>query len=127
MISATQKKGMAFITTFIFMMTMAVMVTSFLTLSSGEMRKLKGRIDIGRAFWFAEAGLRKAEWMIITPVDEGGGGFDYLTNGTTETLDEGSYTYTVEKPKGNPKHRVMTSVGTYEFQTYTVKQEFDLE
>lgn len=127
MINAKLKKGIAFITTLIFMMTMAVMVASFLDMSTGETREMKGRIDAGRAFWFGEAGLRKAEWMIITPVDEGGGGFDYLTNGTTETLDEGSYTYTIEKPSGKPTRRVITSVGKYELQTYTVKQEFDLE
>ena len=121
-----QEKGVTFITTFIFMMTMSVMVAAFLDISTGEMRELKGRVDIGRTFWFAEAGLHKAEWMIITPVSQGGGGSDYLSNGTTENLDEGSYTYTVVKPTGSPKKRVITSVGTYEHHTYTVKQTFDL-
>ena len=108
------------------MMTMSVMVAASLDISTGEMRELKGRIDIGRAFWFAEAGLHKAEWMIITPVSQGGGGSDYLSNGTTETLDEGSYTYTIVKPAGSPKKRVIASVGTYEHQVYTVEQTFDL-
>lgn len=121
-----QKKGVTLITTFIFMMTMSVMIAAFLDLSTGEMRELKGRVDIGRTFWFAEAGLHKAQWMIITPVSEGGGGFNYTSNGTTETLDEGSYTYTVVKPVATPTKRVITSVGSYEHHTYTVKQEFDL-
>ena len=113
--------------TFIFMLTMAVMVTAFLDISTNETRELKGRIEIGKTFWFAEAGIQKAVWMIVTPVVQGGGGFGYTTAGSPpETLDEGSFTYSVTIPNGPPNHRVIISVGSYLTHTYTVKQEFDI-
>lgn len=121
------RKGIGYLMTFIFMLTMAVMVTAFLDISTNETRELKGRIEIGKTFWFADAGIQKAVWMIITPVTQGGGGFTYTTGGSPpETLDEGSYTYSVTIPNGRPNHRVIISVGSYLTHTYTVQQEFDI-
>lgn len=114
------ERGITLITTFVFMMTMAMMVTSFLDMSSGETRELRGRMDVGKTFWFAEAGAQKAVWMILTPANEGGGGKNYETpqGGVTESLDEGSYNYVVTK---NGNRRTITSKGTYLGLDYTVK------
>lgn len=121
-----QKKGITLITTFIFMMTMSVMVAAFLDISAGETRELKGRIYIGRTFWFAEAGLHKGQWLLITPGPQACEENLAVPCVVTEVLDEGSYTFTIERPAGNPTQRRITSVGSYEKHTYTVKQEFDL-
>ncbi|GEM_PF-2739907 len=114
------KRGMTLITTFVFMMTMAMMVSAFLNMSAGETRELKGRIDTGKAFWFAEAGAHKAIWMIITPPAQGGGGKNYQTpaGGVTETLDDGSYNFVVTKKGSN---RNITSRGSYQGIDYLVK------
>ncbi|MBI4549443.1 MAG: hypothetical protein HY714_00755 [Candidatus Omnitrophica bacterium] len=117
------QKGVTLITTFIFLMTLSLMVVGFLVMATGERREVKGRIDMARTFWFAEAGLHKAQWMLLTPPGQGGGGMGYETptGGVTESLDEGSYTFTVTK---TANRRIVVSTGFYLDYKYTVRQEF---
>ena len=120
------RKGFTLITTFVFMLTMALMVTSFLDVNAAEVRELKGRLDETKAFCFAEAGLDKGQWMIMIPPSEGGGGKNYVTppGGLTESFDEGKYTVIIEK-KGN--NRTITSTGTYGSLSRTVQQQFKVK
>lgn len=119
------RRGAVLVTTFLFMFTMAFIVTAFLDVSTAELRELKGRIEIGKAFWFAEAGLHKAQWILITPPPEGEG-IDYLTpaGGVTETFDEGSYTYEVIRVTS--RRRRIVSTGSYLNHTYKIQQLFNI-
>ena len=97
------------------------MVASFLGMNSGQMQEVKGRMDSDCAFWFAEAGLHKAQWLLMTPPALGGEGLDYYTAERTETMDDGQYTIVIKK---TGLERLITSTGTYRDLSRTVQQKF---
>ncbi len=43
---------------------LAISGTAFLTMHTGEIRKVRDRVNEGKAFYFAEAGIRKAIWRM---------------------------------------------------------------
>lgn len=118
------EEGITFIIAFVFMLTMVVMVASFLVMAAGETREIKGRIEVGKAFWFAEAGLHKGIWRLTTLPPQGSGSC-FTTPGVIETLDEGSYTYRIQRV-GNLI--TITSIGVFSglpnYQ-YTVEQDLN--
>ncbi len=120
-----ENKGIAFISTFVFMLTMALMVSAFLDISSTETRDLKGRMDFENAFWYAETGLHKAIWYLITPPSQGGKGPNYQTSsdGLTESFEDGKYNIVIAKSKSDGT-RTITSKGIYQNLSRKAQQRF---
>lgn len=89
--------GVILISTFIFLLTLTVMVTVFLYLTSIQTLSTGYGIPESKALWLAEAGLQKAVWSLKTPLSAGGRGENWTTTGTTESLGSGSYTVVVAR------------------------------
>jgi hypothetical protein len=127
----TAEKGVALITTLAFMLVMAVLVATFLDVTTVETRELKGRSDLTNSFWYAEAGLHKSQWLILTPGSRprprcgSGSGFTYRTGprGCEETFEGGKYKFVVTR---NGTLRTITSKGTYRNLSRQVEQRFNV-
>lgn len=101
------------------------MVVAFLDVMVIETREGGIRRSATKAFWYAEAGLSKGQWYLITPPPLGKGS-DYDTSKEkggklTEDFDEGKYEIKIEK---SGKERTITSWGTFRDVTRQIQQKF---
>lgn len=90
-------EGIVLISTFIILVTLAVIVVVFLYMTSVQTFSAGYGIPDSKALWLAEAGLQKAIWNLKTPVGSSGQGEDWTTTGTAENLGSGSYTMVVSR------------------------------
>lgn len=61
------EKGASLILVFILVMALLGLVSSFLFMAAHQMRQAGGQLDDEKAFYAAQAGLRKAVWRMIRP------------------------------------------------------------
>ena len=61
------QKGVALLLVFILMVTLLGLVSSFLFMVAHQTRHSGGHLEDEKAFYVAQAGLRKAVWKMITP------------------------------------------------------------
>ena len=66
------QKGMALLTTLIFVFILVSFAVALLTMTSNDSKLSTLQRDSTRAFYLADAGIEKALWYLNTPVDQGG-------------------------------------------------------
>ena len=84
------QKGMALITTLIFIFILVTFVVALLTMTSNDSRLSTLQRESTRAFYFAEAGIEEAFWKLNTAVEDGGE--EMLTWRPTDYPDPGTAT-----------------------------------
>lgn len=84
------QKGMALITTLIFIFILVTFVAALLTMTSNDSRLSTLQRESTRAFYFAEAGIEEAFWKLNTAVEDGGE--EMLTWRPTDEPDPGTAT-----------------------------------
>ena len=106
------QKGMALLTTLIFIFILITFGVALLTMTSNDIRLSVIQRDSTKAFYVAESGIEKALWYLNTPV--GGKGFDWrgiFNEGTTAEY----YDVTVEtvspETETSPEIIKITSTG----------------
>lgn len=78
----SNQKGMALLTTLIFVFILVTFGVALLTMTSNDIKLSALQRDSTEAFYIAEAGIDKALWYLNTPEDNGGKGLDWRTNNT---------------------------------------------
>jgi len=76
----SNQKGMALLTTLIFVFILVTFGVALLTMTSNDIKLSALQRDSTEAFYIAEAGIDKALWYLNTPEDNGGEGLDWRTN-----------------------------------------------
>ncbi len=76
----SNQKGMALLTTLIFVFIMVTFGVALLTITSNDSKLSTLQRDSTEAFYIAEAGIDKALWYLNTPKDNGGEGLDWRTD-----------------------------------------------
>lgn len=118
------KRGMALILTFIFMVTLIIIVAAYLFMTTYSTRNLNAQINNVRAFYLAEAGLQKAIWNILTPVpQEGWGKFGAGQSRTEEDSLGGTGTYSVTASRTGNIYTI-DSIGAVGSICRSVQQRF---
>jgi len=84
----SNQKGMALLTTLIFVFILVTFGVALLTMTSNDIKLSALQRDSTEAFFIAEAGIDKALWYLNTPEDNGGEGLDWRTD-NTELYPEG--------------------------------------
>jgi len=82
------QKGMALLTTLIFVFIFVTFAVSLLTMTSNDNKLSALQRDSTEAFYIAEAGIERALWYLNTPVVNGGKGLLWRTD-NTELYPEG--------------------------------------
>jgi len=127
----SNQKGMALLTTLIFVFILVTFAVALLTMTSNDTKLSTLQKESTRAFYLAETGIDKALWYLNTPVDLGGkdkfewrpGYSELYPNSHTETITTNeSYEVTiknigVEDPDATPPTKAndrieITSIGT---------------
>lgn len=70
----SNQKGMALLTTLIFVFILVTFAVTLLTMTSNDTKLSTLQRESTRAFYLAEKGIDKALWYLNTPVDQGGKG-----------------------------------------------------
>lgn len=94
----SNQKGMALLTTLIFVFVLVTFAVALLTMTSNDTKLSALQRDSTEAFYIAEAGIEKALWYLNTSEDNGGNGLDWRTTDTSlypygyleETYPDGS-------------------------------------
>jgi len=86
------QKGMALITTLIFIFVLVSFSIALLVMTSNESKLSTLHRESTRAFNIAETGVDKAIWYLNTPYDQGGYGLNWRTNVTVPPVPPGSLT-----------------------------------
>jgi len=68
----SNQKGMALLTTLIFVFILVTFAVALLTMTSNDTKLSTLQKESTRAFYLAETGIDKALWYLNTPVDQGG-------------------------------------------------------
>ncbi|TKJ16504.1 MAG: hypothetical protein CEE43_19765 [Promethearchaeota archaeon Loki_b32] len=84
------QKGMALITTLIFIFILVTFVVALLTMTSNDSRLSTLQRESTRAFYFADAGIEETFWKLNTAVEDGGE--EMLTWRPTDEPDPGTAT-----------------------------------
>ena len=84
----SNQKGMALLTTLIFVFIFVTFGVALLTMTSSDIKLSALQQDSTEAFYIAEAGIDKALWYLNTPEDNGGEGLNCRTD-NTELYPEG--------------------------------------
>jgi Tfp pilus assembly protein PilX len=77
----SNQKGMALLTTLIFVFILVTFAVTLLTMTSNDTKLSALQRDSTEAFYIAEAGIEKAFWYLNTSTDNGGYGLNWRTNG----------------------------------------------
>ncbi|PKP57985.1 hypothetical protein CVT91_09475 [Candidatus Atribacteria bacterium HGW-Atribacteria-1] len=112
----SNQKGMALLTTLIFVFILVTFAVALLTMTSNDTKLSALQRDSTEAFYIAEAGIEKAFWYLNTSTTNGGKGLDWRTDGVylEETYPDGSTNYyqiTVEVDPSNAEQIIITSKG----------------
>jgi len=86
----SNQKGMALLTTLIFVFILVTFGVALLTMTSNDIKLSALQRDSTEAFYIAEAGIDKALWYLNTLEDNGGEGLDWRTD-NTELYPEGYF------------------------------------
>jgi len=117
------QKGMALLTTLIFVFLLVTFGVALLTMTSNDTKLSYLQRDSTKAFYLAEAGVDKALWYLNTSVDDGGEGLDWRTDDTDrypngylrEPYPAGSTSYyqitAVDNPDPDKEEIIITSKG----------------
>lgn len=73
----SNQKGMALITTLIFIFILVSFVVALLTMTSNDSKLSTLQRESTRAFYLADAGIEETFWKLNTPVEDGGEGMDW--------------------------------------------------
>jgi len=68
----SNQKGMALLTTLIFVFILVTFAVALLTMTSNDSKLSTLQRDSTRALFLADAGIEKALWYLNTPEDQGG-------------------------------------------------------
>lgn len=112
------QKGMALITTLIFIFVLVSFSVALLVMTSNESKLSTLHRESTRAFYLAETGVDKALWYLNTPTDQGGKGLSWRTTDETGPLTDPSGTASeyyevtvVTVSAGDPEIIVIKSTG----------------
>jgi len=86
--SLSNKKGMALLTTLIFVFVLVTFAVALLTMTSNDTKLSALQRDSTSAFYLAETGIDKSLWYLNTPSDNSIGGLDWRTYNDEGPLDE---------------------------------------
>ncbi|RLC37963.1 MAG: hypothetical protein DRH33_05410 [Candidatus Nealsonbacteria bacterium] len=119
----SNQKGMALLTTLIFVFILVTFAVALLTMTSNDTKLSTLHRDSTRAFYLAEAGIEKALWYLNTPVNLGGKGLNWPTDSGV-TIEEGTsneyFKVTVQyEPVGETDTIKITSIGTVKEGKYS--------
>ena len=89
----SNQKGMALLTTLIFVFILVTFGVALLTMTSNDIKLSALQRDSTEAFYVAEAGIDKALWYLNTPEDNGGEGLEWRPNEEKESYPAGSTNY----------------------------------
>lgn len=89
----SNQKGMALLTTLIFVFILVTFGVALLTMTSNDIKLSALQRDSTEAFYIAEAGIDKALWYLNTPEDNGGEGLDWRPNEYQESYPAVSTNY----------------------------------
>ena len=111
----SNQKGMALLTTLIFVFILVTLAVALLTMTSNDTKLSTLQRDSTEAFYIAEAGIEKALWYLNTSTDNGGEGLDWRPNEYQELYPAGSTNYyqitIVDDPDPNKDEIIITSKG----------------
>jgi len=121
------QKGMALLTTLIFVFILVTFAVALLTMTSNDTKLSTLQRDSTRAFYLAEMGIEKALWYLNTPVDLGGKDkYNWRPTLFKEELTSLEYyeisieNKGVDSPPEKPTDRIeITSVGTVKEGKYS--------
>ena len=123
------QKGMALLTTLIFVFVLVTLVVALLTMTSNDTKLSTLQRESTRAFYLTETGIEKALWYLNTPVDLGGKGLmwtgPYHDGNPTEFYD-----VSISYNPGPPEIKTLLSTGKVlegEYNKGTRKIEVKLE
>jgi len=89
----SNQKGMALLTTLIFVFILVTFGVALLTMTGNDIKLSALQRDSTEAFYIAEAGIDKALWYLNTPKDNGGEGLEWRTNEYRESYPAVSNNY----------------------------------
>ena len=89
----SNQKGMALLTTLIFVFILVTFAVALLTMTSNDTKLSTLQKESTRAFYLAETGIEKALWYLNTPVDQKGYGLNWRTNVTVSPVPPGALIY----------------------------------
>lgn len=123
----SNQKGMALLTTLIFVFILVSFAVALLTMTSNDSKLSTLQRDSTRAFYLAEMGIEKALWYLNTPVDLGGKDkYNWRPTLFKEELTSLEYyeisieNKGVDSPPEKPTDRIeITSVGTVKEGKYS--------
>ena len=104
----SNQKGMALLTTLIFVFILVTFGVALLTMTSNDIKLSALQRDSTEAFYIAEAGIDKALWYLNTLEDNGGEGLEWRTDIYTEGYIRKSY------PAGSTNYYQLTVENTAE-------------
>jgi len=89
--SLTNQKGMALLTTLIFVFVLVTLAVALLTMTNNDTKMSTLQRESNKAFYLADAGIEDALWKLNTAVVDGGEDIDYWRP-TNEPADPGTAT-----------------------------------
>ncbi|PKP57640.1 hypothetical protein CVT91_10140 [Candidatus Atribacteria bacterium HGW-Atribacteria-1] len=89
----SNQKGMALLTTLIFVFILVTFAVALLTMTSNDTKLSALQRDSTRAFYLAETGIEKALWYLNTPSGSSDGGLNWRTDGFKQNYPVGSTNY----------------------------------
>jgi len=125
----SNQKGIALLTTLIFVFVLVTFAVALLTMTSNDTKLSTLQKESTRALYIAETGIEKALWYLNTPIDQEGYGLDWRTNVTVPPVPSGPltdgttseyYEVTVlSDPVGQTDTIEITSTGTVKESKYS--------
>ncbi len=81
--------------TFILLIGLSVAVVAFLSFVAVKIAETGIKYSDENAFYYADAGMNKAYWLLATTVGNGGRGTNYRITGSYEAIGKGDYRYSI--------------------------------
>ncbi len=126
----SNQKGMALLTTLIFVFILVTFAVALLTMTSNDTKLSTLQRESTRAFYLAETGIEETLWYLNTPVDLGGEGLMWIGPHHDGTLTE-FYDVIISYDLGPPEIKTLISTGKVigggEFNKGTRKIEVKLK
>jgi len=127
----SNQKGMALLTTLIFVFILVTFAVALLTMTSNDTKLSTLQRESTRAFYLAETGIEKAMWYLNTPVDLGGKGLMWTDPSYHDGTPTEFYDVSISYVPGPPEIKTLISTGNVreggEYNKGTRKIEVKLE
>ncbi len=81
--------------TFILLIALAAAVIAFISFVTVQITETGSKITTENAFYYADAGLNKAVWLLANLPASGGVGSTYRVQGSMESIGKGDYRYSI--------------------------------